>query len=90
MAQVTIYLEPDVLEAAKASAARAHMSLSKWFAHLARAEQQKNQSDWDSLFASVDALRQLDGDDGLDFLLDQRTRYADLGQDAPREPFDVE
>ena len=29
MAQVTIYLEPDVLETAKASAARAQMSLSK-------------------------------------------------------------
>ncbi|MDO5290544.1 MAG: hypothetical protein Q4F13_13060 [Pseudomonadota bacterium] len=88
MAQVTIYLEPDVLEAAKASAARAHMSLSKWFAHLAQAEQQKAQADWDSVFATVDALRQPGEDDGLDFLLDQRTRYADLGQDAPRERFE--
>ena len=88
MAQVTIYLEPDVLEAAKASAARAQMSLSKWFAHLARAEQEKTAADWDSVFAKADALRQPGEDDGLDFLLDQTTRYADLGQDAPREPFE--
>ncbi len=88
MAQVTIYLEPDVLEAAKASAARAHMSLSKWFAHLAQAEQQKAAPT--SLSAVLDELERTYGppDDGLDFLLDERTRYADLGQDAPRERFE--
>ena len=38
MSQVTIYLEEETLAAAKASAARAKMSLSKWFAQLAEAE----------------------------------------------------
>ncbi|MDO5624540.1 MAG: hypothetical protein Q4G71_07615 [Pseudomonadota bacterium] len=88
MAQVTIYLEPAALQAAKAAAERAEMSLSKWFARFAEAEQQQRQSDWQSVFAQSDALRQANEDDGLDFLLDQRTRYADLGTDRPLEPFE--
>ena len=41
MSQVTIYLEEDTLAAAKAAAARAQMSVSKWFAQFAEAEKQK-------------------------------------------------
>ncbi|MBS7806299.1 hypothetical protein [Variovorax sp. PCZ-1] len=36
MSQVTIYLEEDTLAAAKASAARAKMSLSSWMAKLVK------------------------------------------------------
>lgn len=86
MAQVTIYLENDSLEAVKKAAAQAHMSVSKWFAHLAQAEQAKHQPA--SLSAALDEIDRefgAAGSDELDFLLDPATRYADLGADAPRE-----
>ena len=41
MAQVTIYVEDSALEAARQAAARAHMSLSQWFAQFAAAEQRR-------------------------------------------------
>ena len=88
MSQVTIYLEPASLDAAKDAAARAHMSVSKWFAQYADAERAKAKTDWDSFFASIDALKQPGDDTDLDFLLDPKTRYAGLGQDVPREPMD--
>ena len=52
MSQVTIYLEEDTLAAAKAAAARTHMSVSKWFAQFAEAENQKPVQSWDDFFES--------------------------------------
>ena len=87
MAQVTIYLEPETLNAAKAAAERAHLSVSKWFAHLVEAEQAKARPS--SLSAALDEIDRLygsEGQDALDFLLDPVSRYAGLGTDTPREP----
>jgi len=84
MSQVTIYLEEDTLAAAKAAAARAQMSLSKWFAQFAEAEKQKPKQSWSEFFAEIDRLRAEGRDDGWDELL--ADRYGDLGTDVPREP----
>lgn len=88
MSQVTIYLDPATLEAAKAAAARAHVSVSKWFSQFAEAEKAKAENDWQTLFDTIDALKQPGDDTDLDFLLDTKTRYAGLGQDVPRESMD--
>lgn len=88
MSQVTIYLEDDTLQAAKAAAARAHMSLSKWFAQFAEAEKASLMADRQKFWNQLDALRQGEPEDDLDFLLDPQQRHADLGVDAPRAPFD--
>jgi hypothetical protein len=88
MSQVTIYLEEDTLAAAKVAASRAQLSVSKWFAQFAEAEKAKQPSDLASLFAEIDQLRTPESDNALDFLIDQRNRYADLGQDAPRVPLE--
>jgi hypothetical protein len=88
MSQVTIYLEEDTLAAAKAAAARAKMSLSKWFAQHAEAEKAKTPQDMAAFFASIDRLRTPETDKAWDFLLDPLTRNADLGKDAPRVPFE--
>lgn len=88
MSQVTIYLEDDTLQAAKAAAARAHLSLSKWFAQFAEAEKQRQGKDWTGFFQEIDALKQAGDDEALDFLLDPARRYADLGEDTPRETLD--
>jgi hypothetical protein len=87
MSQVTIYLEPEALEAAKAAAARAHVSVSKWFAQFAESEKSRLRTDREQFWAEVDRLRGED-DGSLDFLLDPATRYQGLGEDAPREPID--
>ena len=78
MSQVTIYLEEDTLAAAKAAAARAKLSLSKWFAQLAEAERTKPLKSWDEVFAEIDRLRDPESDKALDFLLDPKTRYEGL------------
>jgi hypothetical protein len=85
VSQVTIYLEEDTLAAAKAAAARAQMSLSKWFAQFAEAEKQKPRQSWSEFFAEIDRLRTAGPDDGWDELL--ADRHGDLGTDAPRERF---
>jgi hypothetical protein len=78
MSQVTIYLEEDTLAAAKAAAARAKVSLSKWFAQHAEAEKAKPLRSWDEVFAEIDRLRDPESDKALDFLLDPKTRYEGL------------
>lgn len=84
MSQVTIYLEDDTLDAAKGAAARAGLSLSRWFAQFAEAEKRQLGSDRSAFWAEIDRLRAEGGDDGLDFLLGP-DRHGDLGVDAPRE-----
>ncbi len=78
MSQVTIYLEDDALAAAKAAAARAKMSLSKWFAQFAEAEKTKPLRSWDEVFAEIDRLRDPESDKALDYLLDPKTRHEGL------------
>ena len=87
MSQVTIYLEEDTLAAAKAAAARAQMSLSKWFAQFAEAEKLKPVQSWDDFFAEIDSLASKLPDtlDGWDALL--KDRYTGLGADVSRESF---
>lgn len=88
MSQVTIYLDEDTLAAAKAAAARSQVSVSKWFAQFAEAEKAKAQPN--SLAEALADIERRFGPPGdeLDFLLDPRTRYSGLGEDAPREPFE--
>ncbi len=87
MSQVTIYLEEDTLAAAKTAAARAQMSVSKWFAQFAEAEKQKPLQSWDDFFEELDKSNPTNSDvtDGWDALLDNR--YSGLGTDTPRQSF---
>jgi hypothetical protein len=85
MAQVTIYLEEDTLALAKAAAARARMSLSKWFAQFAEAERAKPLPSLNEMFAEIDRLRDPASDKALDILLDPKTRYEGL---LPRREID--
>ena len=87
VSQVTIYLEEDTLAAAKAAAARAQMSLSKWFAQFVEAEKQKPIQSWDDFFQEIDSLGNPDADttDSWDALL--KDRYSGLGTDVPRQSF---
>ena len=87
MSQVTIYLEEDTLVAAKTAAARAQISVSKWFAQFAEAEKQKPLQSWDGFFAELDNIDPTNPDatDGWDALL--KDRNEGLGTDAPRESF---
>ena len=87
MSQVTIYLEEDALAAAKTAAARAHMSVSKWFAQFAEAEKQKPLQSWDGFFAELDRMDSANPDaiDGWDILL--KNRNEGLGTDVTRESF---
>jgi hypothetical protein len=78
MSQVTIYLEEETLALAKAAAARAKMSLSKWFAQFAEAEKAKPLPSWEEVFAEIDRLRDPESDKALDFLIDPQTRYQGL------------
>ena len=87
MSQVTIYIEDDTLDAAKRAAARAGLSVSRWFAQFAEAEKSKLNTDRTAFWLEIDRLRAAGGDDdGFDFLLGPE-RYADLGIDTPREEF---
>lgn len=87
MSQVTIYLEEDTLAAAKTAAARAQISVSKWFAQFAEAEKQKPVQNWDSFFAELDSLSPANADatDGWDALL--KDRHSGLGTDTRRQSF---
>ena len=87
MSQVTIYLEPETLDVAKAAAARAQLSVSKWFAQLVEAELARSKpGSLSAALEEIDRVYGTDGRDDLDFLLDPATRYAGLGADTPREP----
>ena len=88
MSQVTIYLEPETLELAKACAARAQLSVSKWFAQKVEAERAQLQADRTAFWQTIDMLREGANDDGMDFVLDSQLRHADLGQDIPCPSFD--
>ena len=88
MSQVTIYLEDDALQAVKAAAARAHISVSKWFAQFAEAEKASLSADRQKFWREIDRLRPAAEDEALDFLLDRSRRDADLGTDASRVAFD--
>lgn len=88
MSQVTIYLEDDALQAVKAAAARAHISVSKWFAQFAEAEKASLSADRQKFWQEIDRLRPTAEEESLDFLLDPSRRDADLGHDAPRAAFD--
>lgn len=88
MGQVTIYLDPPSLEAAKLAAARAQMSLSKWFAQFAEAEKNQLMTDRHQFWAEVDRLRTAESDADVDFLLHSSTRNRGLDADLPRESVD--
>ena len=88
MSQVTIYLDPPALEAAKLAAARAQMSVSKWFAQFAEAERALLTADRQQFWAEIDRLRTNVADDGWDFLLDPKTRHSGMGEDLQRESLD--
>jgi hypothetical protein len=87
MSQVTIYLEEETLALAKAAAARAKMSLSKWFAQFAEAEKANPGRSMAEILDDLDQKYGTEGKDGLDFLLDPKTRYADLAPQRELEPF---
>ena len=88
MSQVTIYLESETLELAKACAAGAKLSVSKWFAQKVESERDHMRTDRTAFWRYIDTLRDGQADDGMDFVLDAAQRHADLGQDAPRASFD--
>ena len=81
MAQVTIYLEDEALQAARAAAARQQVSLSQWFSQFAAEEKRRRSSDWASFFAELDALG-TDGDD--DFPTLEALRASQV-PDLPRQ-----
>ena len=63
MAQVTIYLEDQALQAARAAAARQQLSLSQWFAQFAAEEKRRQHNDWAAFYAELDALGNPNDDD---------------------------
>lgn len=81
MGQVTIYVEDNALQAARKTAARAHMSISQWFAQFAAEEKRRNSKDWQAFFAEIDAMTS-PGDD--DFPDPGSLRRSDV-PDLPRE-----
>lgn len=81
MGQVTIYIEDSALEAAKRAAARAHVSLSQWFAKFAIDEKRRQAQGWDDFFAEIDRIRLAGGDD---FPSIEEIRATEV-PDAPRE-----
>lgn len=82
MGQVTIYVEDDALEAAKRSAERSKMSVSQWFARFAIEEKQRQSQNWDTFFATLDALKV----DGEDFPSIDEIRH-NSSPDSTREPW---
>jgi hypothetical protein len=81
MSQVTIYLEEETLALAKAAAARAKMSLSKWFAQFAEAEKAQKSGSLSEMFAEIDRLRA----DGCDDFPDLSELRATDSPELPRE-----
>lgn len=88
MSQVTIYLDSATEAAARQAAARAKLSLSRWFAQFAEAEKNKLNSDRAGFWAEIDRLRAPEDDKRLDTLLDPRARYTGLSKDRPLAAFD--
>ncbi len=86
MSQVTIYLQPSTLEAAKSAAAKAQLSVSQWFAQFALAEERKSSCSWKAFLDQLDSTHGQASKDGLDFLLGTE-RYADLAPQRERESF---
>ncbi len=84
MSKVTIYLDEENLAAAKEAAAKANLSVSRWFAQFAEMEKTKRGRNRQAFWTEIDRLRAAGGSDGLDFLLGP-DRYSDLGEDIPRE-----
>jgi hypothetical protein len=54
MAQITIYLDESAEIAAREAAARANLSVSRWFAQFAEAEKANRAQDWGAYWARVD------------------------------------
>lgn len=77
MSQVTIYLEPDLAEKARAAAEGAGVSQSKWIARLI---EERLSSQW------PESVKQLAGAWPEDFPEVEELRKAQ-GEDLPRESF---
>lgn len=56
MAQVTIYLEDSLLQAAREAATRQRVSLSQWFSQFAAQEKRRQAQDWSHFFSQLDAI----------------------------------
>lgn len=80
MSQVTIYLDDECEQAARAAAAAANLSLSRWFAQFAEREKQRGKTGWQSLFAEAD--KQKAAWDEFPLTEDM---HKDLPPDTPRE-----
>jgi hypothetical protein len=57
MSQVTIYLDDESEKAARAAAAAANLSLSRWFAQFAEREKQRGKTGWQSLLPKPTSRR---------------------------------
>ncbi len=86
MSQVTIYLQPSTLDAAKAAAAKAQLSVSQWFARFAQAEEQKLGHSWTEFLDQLDRTHGKQSEAGLDFMLSPE-RNADLLAQRELEAF---
>jgi hypothetical protein len=80
MAQITIYLDESTELAARDAAARANLSVSRWFAQFAEAEKAKRNLDWKAYWADVDQHKAA----WQDFPLTE-TLNLDLVADTTRE-----
>lgn len=81
MSQITIYLDDASEAAAREAAARANLSVSRWFAQFAEAERAKRNTDWTSYWEDVDRHRASWAELPLTEEMNQ-----DLAADSPREP----
>ncbi len=54
MSQITIYLDDASEAAAREAAARANLSVSRWFAQFAEAEKARRNNDWTDYWEEVD------------------------------------
>lgn len=86
MSQVTIYLQPSTLDAAKAAAAKAQLSVSQWFARFAQAEEQKLSHSWSDFLDQLDRNHGEQSRTGLDFMLSAE-HNADLRPQRELEAF---
>ncbi|MDH6594602.1 hypothetical protein M2165_004491 [Variovorax sp. TBS-050B] len=80
MSQVTIYLDDESEKAARAAAAAANLSLSRWFAQFAERERQRQKADWQSVFAAADEQKA-----AWDVFPLTEEMHKDLPPDTPRE-----
>ena len=86
MSQVTIYLQPSTLDAAKAAAAKAQLSVSQWFARFAQAEEQKLSHSWTEFLDQLDRTHGEHSRNSLDLMLSPE-RDADLAPQRELEAF---